>query len=71
MQNQIGIIDVPILINMINPLCIKKRGTTFNIKHDIAELIQVRAVLASDAGEEYDFSRGFHNKIIDVLCRWN
>jgi hypothetical protein len=52
-------IDVGILIQMVNAVRIKGRCTALNAVHDITlfkqELGEVRAVLASNTGDEGDF----------------
>jgi hypothetical protein len=67
-QDHIGVIDMRVLIEMVNALGIKRRGSALNAVHDIAffqkELSEVGTILASNAGDEGNFLIICHDAVL-------
>jgi hypothetical protein len=62
-QFKVGMLDVRVLVNVVNALGVKRTGTALDAMNNVAffeqELGKVGTILASNTGDEGDFSGGF------------
>ena len=64
---EVGVINVRVLVDVVDPLGIERAGPALDAVDEVAfvkqKFGQVRAVLAGDAGDEGGFGLGGHIRI--------
>jgi hypothetical protein len=63
MQHEVAVVDVWVLVQVVNAVCVEQRGAALDAVHLITlvqqELSQVRAILAGDTRDQRNFFTHF------------